>query len=151
MREDGFPPHLDAQRARMRWGRIYFAAQAVAGASWWVAVFLSLGVREATLGTLDPVIVAVFDLPLFVVASALAALGLRTAAVVSTGWTIVVAVGLTVYATITTEAGWGVLMMAAAAGGSVIALCLVLIWRVPIEWIASGPFAFHPADAGRQQ
>jgi hypothetical protein len=32
-------------------------------------------VREATLGNLDPVAVAVFDIPLFVVASAVAAFG----------------------------------------------------------------------------
>jgi hypothetical protein len=74
------------------WGRTYFAAQAIA--TWRVAVFLSPFVREATLGSLDPVFVAVFDIPLFVGASAAAALGLRPAAVVSSGWTILVAVAL---------------------------------------------------------
>ena len=131
----------------MIWGRTYFAMQALAGAAWWVGVFLSPFVRETTLGSLDPVIVAVFDIPLFVGASAVAALGLRLAAVVSTGWTIVVTLALAVYATVTTEAAWGVLMMAAASFGSVVALCLVLIGRVPTEWILAGPFAFRPADA----
>jgi protein-S-isoprenylcysteine O-methyltransferase Ste14 len=37
--------------------------------------------------------------------------------------------------------------MAAAAGGSVIALSLVLRGRVPTEWIVSGPFAFRSANA----
>ena len=139
--------HRRCYRAGMCWGRIYFAAQALAGAAWWVGVILSPVVREATLGTLDPVVVAVLDIPLFVIASALAALGLRAAAVVSTSWTLVVAVALAAYATITTEAGWGVLVMAAAVGGSVIASCLMLIGRVPTEWMLSGPLAFRPAVA----
>ena len=45
------------------WGRRYFGVQAIAGAAWWVAVFASPVVREATLGSLDPVIVAVLDIP----------------------------------------------------------------------------------------
>lgn len=131
----------------MRWGRAYFAVQAAAGAAWWVAVFLLPPVREATLGRLDPVAVAVADIPLFVVASALAALGLRTAAVVAASWTVLVALALAGYATVTTEAGWGALAMAAAAGSSVVALCLVLLGRVPTEWIVAGPFSFRPARA----
>ena len=90
-------------------GRAYFAVQAFAGAAWWVAVFTVPFVREATLGRLDPIAVAAFDIPLFVVASALAAFGIRAAAIVAAGWTVVVATALAVYATITTEAGWGVL------------------------------------------
>lgn len=121
--------------------------QAVAGAAWWVAVFLSPVVREATLGGLDPVMVAVLDVPLFVGASAAAAFGLRFAAVAATGWTIAVTVALAAYATITSEAGWGVLFMTAAAGASVFALCLLLLGRVPTEWILVGPFAFASADA----
>ncbi len=119
--------------------------QAIAGFSWWTAVFLSPVVREATLGNLDPVAVAVFDIPLFVVASAMAAFGVKAAAVVNTAWTGVVAVALAVHATITTEAGWGVLTMGAAAAGSLLALCLVLLGRVPTAWIVRGPFAFRPA------
>ncbi len=133
----------------MLWGRVYFAIQAVAGAAWWVAVFASSWVRETTLGGLDPVIVAALDIPLFVIASAAAALGLRPAAWVATGWTVVVAGLLGVYATVTTEAGWGVVIMVAAAGGSLVALSLVALGRIPTEWIIAGPFAFRPADARR--
>ncbi|MEY2849753.1 MAG: hypothetical protein RI885_2420 [Actinomycetota bacterium] len=132
----------------MSWGRAYFAVQSVAGALWWVAVFVVPQVRVSTLGSLPPVIVAIADIPLFVGASALAAFGLRWAAVVATGWTALVAVSLAVYATITGEAGLGVLAMAAAVGGSALALTLILLGRVPTEWIARGPFAFKLADAG---
>jgi protein-S-isoprenylcysteine O-methyltransferase Ste14 len=129
----------------MLWGRVYFAVQAVAGAAWWVAVASSPWVRTATLGGLDPVPVAVADIPLFVLASAVAATGVRASAWVATVWTILVAIALAVYATVTTEAGWGVLVMAAAAGGSVVALLLLLRGRLPTEWIIAGPFAFRPA------
>lgn len=131
----------------MVWGRAYFAAQALAGAAWWIAVLISPFVREATLGVLDPVVVAVFDVPLFVGASAAAAFGIRSAAGVSTCWTIFVAVALAAYATAATEAGWGVLLMAGAAFGSTVALCLVLLGRVPTEWILLGPFALQTANA----
>jgi protein-S-isoprenylcysteine O-methyltransferase Ste14 len=133
----------------MGWGRAYFAVQAIAGAAWWLAVFTSPFVRETTLGSLDPVAVAVFDIPLFVVGSAVAAFGLRAAALLATGWTIVVAVALAVYATVTAEAGWGVLIMAAAAAASTIALCLLLLGRIPLEWIVRGPFAFRAASLRR--
>ena len=123
--------------------------QAIAGFSWWAAVFVSPVVRRVTLGNLDPAAVAVFDIPLFVVASAVAASGVRAAAVVATVWTGVVAAALAVYATITTEAGWGVLSMGAATAGSLTALCLVLLGRVPTEWIVRGPFAFRPASSRR--
>ena len=123
--------------------------QAIAGFSWWAAVFVSPVVRRVTLGNLDPAAVAVFDIPLFVVASAVAASGVRAAAVVATVWTGVVAAALAVYAAITTEAGWGVLSMGAATAGSLIALCLVLLGRVPTEWIVRGPFAFRPASSRR--
>jgi protein-S-isoprenylcysteine O-methyltransferase Ste14 len=129
----------------VRWARAYFALQAIAGLSWWTAVFASPMVREATLGSLDPVAVAVFDIPLFVIASAVAACGVRAAAVVSAGWTCVVVMALAAYATVTTEAGWGVLAMAAAGAGSLIALGVMLLGRVPTAWIIRGPFAFRPA------
>ena len=138
---------LSAVTRWVRWGRAYFAMQAIAGFAWWIAVFASPVVREATLGSLDPVAVAVLDIPLFVMASAVAAFGVRAAAVVSTGWTGVVAVALAVYATVTTEAGWGVLAMGAATAGSLIALCLVLLGRVPTAWIIGGPFGFRPASS----
>jgi protein-S-isoprenylcysteine O-methyltransferase Ste14 len=131
----------------MTWGRLYFAVQAIAGVAWWVGVFVSDVIREATLGGLDPVLVAVFDVPLFVGASALAALGVRGAAIVATAWTLVVTGALALYATVTTQAGWGVLFMVGASAGSVVALCLVRYGRVPTEWMLFGPFAFRLADA----
>jgi hypothetical protein len=72
-------------------GRLYFALQAAAGGAWWVAVFTTSVVREATLGGLDPVLVAAFDLPLFVGASALAAVGVRFAVWIAAPWTALVA------------------------------------------------------------
>ena len=129
----------------MNWGRFYFGAQAVGGAGWWIAVALIPTVRDATLGGLDARLVAAFDIPLFVVASAVAAAGVRSAGWVATGWTLIVAVSLAVYATVTTEAGWGVLIMVGASVGSVLALCLLVSGRVPTHWIISGPFAFRPA------
>ena len=128
----------------MVWGRAYFAAQAVGGAVWWALVFTIPFVRETTLGSLDPVLVATLDIPLFVMASALTVVW-RPAAWVATGWTLLVAVALALYATVTTEAGWGVLVMAAAAGCSGLALALVVLGRIPTEWIAAGPFGFRSA------
>jgi protein-S-isoprenylcysteine O-methyltransferase Ste14 len=135
--------------ALVRGARVYFALQAIAGFSWWTAVFVSPVVHGATLGNLDTVAVAVFDIPLFVVASAVAACGVRAAAIVSSGWTCVVAMALAAYATITSEAGWGVLSMGAASAGSLTALSVMLLGRVPTAWIIRGPFAFRPA-ANRQ-
>lgn len=132
----------------MRWGRVYFAVQAVAGAGWWAAVGLSPFVRSLTLGDLDPVVVAILDIPLFVVSSAIAAAGVRWAAWVATSWTILVLAGLALYATVTTLAGWGVLAMGAAAGASILALSLVQLGRIPTEMIIVGPFAFRPAKPG---
>ena len=136
----------------MHWGRVYFAVQAFGGAAWWVAVFSSPWVRVSTLGGLDPVGVAAFDIPLFVVASAAAAgarAAARTAAVVSAAWTAVVTAALAAYATATTEAGLGVLAMGAATAGSAAALCFVLLGRIPTEWIVRGPFAFRAARSRR--
>ena len=135
------------------WGRAYFGVQAIAVGAWWVMVFTVPAVRQATLGTLDPVVVAALDLPLFVLASALAVSGVRLveriAAGVAAVWTSIVAVALAVFATVTTEAGWGVLVMIAAAGCSVLALCAVRFGRIPTGWIVQGPFAFRVADPGR--
>lgn len=134
-------------------GRWWFALQAVAGGAWWVLVATVPTVRTLTLGTLDPVLVAAFDVPLFVVASALAATGLRWAAVLATGWTAVVLAGMVLWATATREAGWGVVAMTAATVGSVLALCLVLLGRIPTELVTSGPLRFRTADpdAGRHR
>lgn len=127
------------------YGRAYFALQAIGGAGWWVGVFASPMIREITLGALDPAVVALFDIPLFVLASAAAALGLRVPAVVAAGWTSLVAAVLAFYATFTGEAGWGVLIMGVATAGSLMALSAVLLGRIPTEWILRGPFAFRPA------
>ncbi|GAA1060076.1 isoprenylcysteine carboxylmethyltransferase family protein [Agromyces bracchium] len=132
------------------WGRRYFAVQAFAGGLWWVAVFASPLVREATLGSLDPVLVALADIPLFVGGSAAAAFGSRAAAIVTTGWTALVTIGMTLYATVSTEAGWGAILMIGATGASVLALCLMVFGRVPTEWLVVwGPFAFRPAAPRR--
>ncbi|WP_285026713.1 isoprenylcysteine carboxylmethyltransferase family protein [Plantibacter sp. ME-Dv--P-122b] len=130
-----------------RWGRWYFAVQALAGAAWWVSVFLVPPVGAATLGSLDPVVTAVLDVPLFVVASALAAFGIRWAAILATAWTLLVTVSLGIFAAVTQEAGIGALLMVGAAVGSVTALALLLTGGIPRAWITIGPFAFHPADA----
>ncbi|PSL37866.1 protein-S-isoprenylcysteine O-methyltransferase Ste14 [Labedella gwakjiensis] len=131
-----------------RHGRLYFALQSVAGLAWWVAVFTVPAVRDATLGRIDPVVMAALDIPLFVVASALAAFGLRWAAWVATAWTALIAVGIVAYATITGLAGWGAVLMIAAAAGSIAAAMLVLLGRLPAEWIIRGPFAFRLARPG---
>lgn len=133
-------------------GRVYFAVQATAGAAWWIAVFTVPVVRTATLGGLDPVAVAALDVPLFVVASGLAVLpgkAGRLAALVATGWTLLVTASLALYATVTGLAGWGVLAMIAASGCSMLALSLVWLGRVPTTWLLVGPFAFKPARPRR--
>ncbi|ROS63087.1 protein-S-isoprenylcysteine O-methyltransferase Ste14 [Curtobacterium sp. PhB172] len=136
----------------MSWGRLYFALQAVGGTAWWITVATIPAVRTLTLGSLDPVVVAALDVPLFVVASALAAVSAgtvgRIAATVATVWTALVLAGLAVWATDTGEAGWGVVVMTAATVGSVLALAVVLLGRVPTEWLTSGPLRFRTADPG---
>lgn len=136
----------------MSWGRRYFALQAVGGTVWWLGVATVPAVRTLTLGSLDPVVVAALDVPLFVGASALAAVSAgtvgRIAATVATVWTALVLAGLVVWATVTGEAGWGVVVMTAAAVGSALALALVLLGRVPTEWLTSGPLRFRTADPG---
>lgn len=135
-------------RIDTRWAGAYFAAQAVGGAVWWALVLTMPAVRTATLGALDPVAVALADVPLFVVGSGLAAAGVRGAALVAGGWTVLVAVALTVYGLVTGQAGWGVLVMAAAAAGSLLAVLVLRLGRVPGEWLVRGPFGFRSARAG---
>ncbi|OZD30944.1 hypothetical protein CH252_41390 [Rhodococcus sp. 06-1477-1B] len=129
--------------------RSYFALQALAGAAWWGSVFTLPVVRTATLGELDPVAVAVLDVPLFVVASALVAVlprrAARWAAGTAAGWTLAVAALLAVYATVTTLAGCGVVIMIAASIASAGAWLLLVLGRIPTEWLLVGPFAFRPA------
>ncbi|WP_285137288.1 isoprenylcysteine carboxylmethyltransferase family protein [Microbacterium sp. lyk4-40-TSB-66] len=143
------PPRLSAAT----FARAYFALQAVAGAAWWVAVFTVPLVREATLGDLDPIVMAALDVPLFVVASALAAVLPRRAAgwagAAATAWTLAVTSVLGVYATVTTLAGAGVILMIAASVASVGAWLLLVLGRVPTEWLLIEPFAFRPARPRR--
>lgn len=90
--------------------------------------------------------IAVADIPLFVLASALVACGIRWAVWIVVPWTALVAAGMAVYATATTLAGWGALLMALAAMGSIAAGIVIVCGRAPVEWIVSGPFAFRTAD-----
>lgn len=128
-----------------RLGRAYFAAQCLLGLAWWTGVFTSPWIREATLANIDPVALAAFDIPLFVVASGLAAAGWRPAVWVVVAWTGLVAAGMAVYATVTGLAGWGALLMIAAAAGGIAAGALVVFDRLPAERVLVGPLAFRPA------
>lgn len=125
--------------------RLYFAAQSLAGAAWWVSVFTIEAVRRATLGDLDAVLVAAFDLPLFVLASALVALGARWAVWVAAPWTLLVAALMAIYATVTQLAGWGAVLMIAAAACSLLAGVVLLAGEVPGRLLLIGPFAFREA------
>lgn len=124
-------------------GRMYFALQALAGAAWWLGVITLPTLREATLGSLDPLLVSAIDIPLFVIGSALAALNFRWAVWVAVSWTTLVAVCLVIYATVTTEAGLGAVLMLAATVGSVLAGVLMLFGRIPSDRLIVGPFSFR--------
>lgn len=124
-------------------GRMYFALQALVGAAWWLGVITLPTLRDATLGSLDPLLVSIIDVPLFVIGSALAALNFRWAVWLATGWTTLVAVGMVIYATITTEAGLGAVLMLGAAVGSSLAGILMILGRIPSEKLVTGPFAFR--------
>ena len=124
-----------------RLARAYFGLQAVAGALWWVAVFTSDAVRHATLGALNPVLIFGLDLPLFVLASGAAAAGWRPGAAVSALWTTLVTIGMVAYATATGLAGWGAVLMLAAAIGSIGAALVLWLGRVPSELLLRGPLA----------
>lgn len=126
-------------------GRLYFAAQAAAGAAWWIGVFKLPVVRDLTLGGLPALPIAIADIPLFVLASALIAAGIRGAVWVVVPWTLLVTAGLTVYATVTTEAGWGALLMVAASAGGIGAGMLVLVGRIPTERMLIGSLGFRNA------
>ena len=131
------------KRLRIFHGRMYFALQALAGAAWWLGTATIPGVQTATLGGIDPLIIAIVDIPLFVIGSALAALNFRWAVWIATGWSVLVALGMIIYATATTEAGLGAVLMILAALGSVLAGALMLYGRIPSEKLLIGPFAFH--------
>jgi len=126
--------------------RVYFALQSLAGALWWIAVPFSDVVRRATLGDLPVAVVAMLDIPLFVVASALVAAGIRWAVWVVAPWTALVAAAMGVYATLTSLGGWGALLMVIAAGASIVSAIILLLGRAPVEWMVAGPLSFRSAD-----
>lgn len=128
-----------------RLGRSYFAVQAIAGGLWWACVCTVPAVRDATLGGLAPAPVAIFDLPLFVVTSVLAACGIRWAMRIAVVWTLLVATGLAAYAAFTGLAGWGALLMVAAAAGGIGAMLLIDYRRIPAELILRGALGFRTA------
>ena len=126
--------------------RLYFAAQALGGALWWVAVFASDDVQRWTLGDWNPGILVGPDVVLFVGASALAAaLGSRSWAVVVSAWTTLVTVALGVYALVAREAGWGAVLMVVATIGTLAATVTLKTGRLPLHWFFIGPFAFRVA------
>lgn len=127
----------------MRFGRLYFGLQGLAGLVWWIAVFSMPVVRSATLGSLAPTPIAATDLPLFVGGSLLVAVGVRWAVWPVTVWTFLVTAALFLYATVTREAGWGFLLMVVAFSGTVFAAMLIVLGRIPTEWIITGPFVFR--------
>ncbi|MDN5635955.1 MAG: isoprenylcysteine carboxylmethyltransferase family protein [Brevibacterium sp.] len=131
------------QPLRIFHGRMYFALQALAGAAWWLGIITVERLRDATLGGLDPLLVSAIGIPLFVVGSALAALNLRWAVWAAAAWTPLVAVSMVIYATVTTEAGLGAVLMLAAAVGSLIAGTLVLFGRIPSDSLLIGPFSYR--------
>lgn len=126
--------------------RSWFAVQAIAGVTWWVAVFSSGDVRYWTLGTWDPVLLVIPDLVLFVGAAAIAAASAnRIAATVAAVWTTAVTVALVVYGLARQVAGWGVVAMSIATLGAVAACATVWTGRLPTEWFFVGPFSFRVA------
>ncbi|GAA1557434.1 isoprenylcysteine carboxylmethyltransferase family protein [Brevibacterium picturae] len=124
-------------------GRMYFALQALAGAAWWLGIITLPALRDATLGSLDPLLVSAIGVPLFVLGSALAALNLRWAVWAAAAWTTLVAVGMIIYATVTTEAGLGAVLMIGAAVGSVIAGTLMLRGRISSGRLLLGLFSYR--------
>ncbi|MGO2860481.1 MAG: methyltransferase family protein [Brevibacterium sp.] len=130
-------------RLRIFHGRMYFALQALAGAAWWLGVSTLPPLQEATLGGLDPLLVSIIDIPLFVIGSALAALNMRWAVWLASAWTVLVAIFMLIYATVTTTGGIGAILMVGAAIGSVLAGSLMLLGRIPSHRLIVGPFAFR--------
>lgn len=136
-------PKTQNKPLRIFHGRMYFALQALVGAAWWLGISTVPTLRDATLGSLDPLLVSAITIPLFVIGSALAALNLRWAVWVATSWTALVAICMVIYATVTTEAGLGAALVLAAAVGSIIAGTLMLLGRVPSDRLLVGPFSHH--------
>ncbi len=130
--------------------RAYFAAQAVFGTAWWIAVAASDAVRTWTLGQWDPALLVWPDLAFFVGASAITARsGSRIAAVVAAVWTTGVTVALGVYGLAEQQAGWGVVLMSLATLGTLTASATVWFGYLPTGWFFVGPFSFRVAEAAR--
>jgi protein-S-isoprenylcysteine O-methyltransferase Ste14 len=126
--------------------RGYFGLQAIAGAVWWVLVFLSDDVQHWTLGQWDPAYLVVPDLVLFFGASAWAALtGSRIAGAVVGAWTTLVAVVFGIYGLVEQEAGWGVVLMAAATVATLASAATLWFGYLPTGWFFVGPFSFRVA------
>lgn len=126
--------------------RLYFAAQSAAAAAWWVLVATCEPVRSATLGTLDPVLVGLLDVPLFAIASLLVAAGARWAVWIVWPWTLLVTALLAGYATVTGLAGWGVIAMVAASAGTSAAALLLVRGCIPTELLLAGPLRIREAS-----
>ncbi len=144
-------PRAASERALARG---YFLVQALGGAIWWLAVFTSRRIRDATLGTWDPAWLVGPDVVLFVGGSVAAATWggstrqRRWLVWVPTIWTILVTVALGGYGLIERTAGAGVVLMTIASVGSV-AAASTLWWGVlPTGWFFAGPFRFREAAAG---
>lgn len=109
-------------------------------------VFGSDDVQRWTLGDWDRGLLVGPDLLLFVGASAAAAVrGQRAVAVVAAVWTSAVAAALAIYGLTERAAGWGVLLMALAAVGTLAATATLWFGRLPSQWFFVGPFAFRVA------
>lgn len=128
-----------------RTARAYFAVQALAGAAWWVLVFVAPDVQRLTLADLPRLPIGVLDVPLFVGTSLLAALSIRWAASIACVWAALISAGMIAYATITASAGWGALAMIAAAVGSVGAAIVIVRGSFPAHWILLGPLGLREA------
>jgi len=129
-----------------RIARGYLLVQAGAGVLWWIAVAASSHVREWTMGGWNPVILAIMDLILFVLASIFVALRFnRLSAVVLVGWTALVTVGLVAYSVFEGRAGWGAVIMTVALAGTVASSGVLWFGHLPVSWLFVGPFRFSEA------
>ena len=131
--------------------RAYFAVQAVLTLAWWIAVFVDDGIRAAMFGDADPRIWVAPDVLFFAVTSLLAA---RLAAG-SRALTVVLAILLTwnafvlvVFGWLSLDGGrgaWGVIAMAFAFTGSVLAGMRLAIGPLAAGRCFPSPLAIRPA------
>lgn len=145
----GVPARARVPMATVGLARAYFGVQAVAGALWWAAVFVSDDVQRWTLGDWNPELLVGPDLVLFAGASAVAAVWKsRFAAAVAAVWTVVMTVALLVYGLVDQQAGWGAVLMVTATVGTLAATTVMWLGGLPSHWFFIGPFAFRVADEG---